>query len=121
MDRTTVRIPSFGSTGHRAMEWLSALALVAIVTGVTLCVVVLLAVRALRRSLGEGVVRQAHQIKRLVEAVSVLNQQQQSAHARIQVLADANRRLGEELVALYERVGESDGTPRPSGAPRVLN
>ncbi len=104
------------------MEWLTALAIVAIVAGTTIAVVVLLAVRALRRSLNDGALRQAHQIKRLVETVASLNQQQQSAQTKIQVLAEATRRQSEELAALYERIGEGDGGLRASGArPRLLN
>ena len=103
------------------MEWLTAFAIIAMVTGITITVVVLLAVRSLRRTLNESALRQAHQIKRLVETVALLNQQQQSAQSKIQVLAEANRRLGEELVALYERVGEGDGGVRVSSAPRLLN
>jgi len=103
------------------MEWLTALAIVSIVTGVTIATVVLLAVRTLRRTLQDGALRQAHQIKRLVETVSLLNQQQQNAQARIQVLVDANRRLGEELVTLYERMGDGDGPSRPASSTRLLN
>lgn len=103
------------------MEWLTALALVSIVTGITITAVVLVAVRALRRTLQDGALRQAHQIKRLVETVALLNQQQRDAQARIQVLADANRRLGEELVTLYQRVGEGDGPSRQATVSRLLN
>lgn len=103
------------------MEWLGALAIISIVTGLTMTGVVLLVVRTLRRTLQEGTVRQAQQIKRLGEMVNALNQQQQSAQARIQVLADANRRLGEELIALYERMGEGETPSRPAGASRLLN
>ncbi len=103
------------------MEWLTALALVAIVTGITITVVVLMAVRTLRRTLDDGALRQGHQIKRLVETVSLLNQQQQSAQTKIQVLVEANRRLGEEVTALYERVGESEGGVRRTVTPRLLN
>ncbi len=103
------------------MEWLTALAVVAIVAGITISVVVLLAVRALRRTLNDGALRQAHQIKRLVETVTLLNQQQQSAQAKIQALAATNHRLGEELTALYERMGETEGGQRPAHAPRLLN
>jgi FtsZ-binding cell division protein ZapB len=83
--------------------------------------VVLLAVRTLRRSLDDGALRQAHQIKRLVETVTLLSQQQQSAQTRIQSLAEANRRLGEEVTALYERIGDGEGGGRSSGTPRLLN
>jgi DNA anti-recombination protein RmuC len=103
------------------MEWLSALAIVTIVAGVTLTTVVLFAVRALRRTLNDGALRQAHQIKRLTDAVATLNQQQQSAQTRIQALGEANRRMSDELAALYERMGEGELPTRASGAPRLLN
>ena len=103
------------------MEWVTTLAFVALVTGITITVVVLLAVRTLRRTLDEGALRQAHQIKTLVEAVTTLNQQQQNAQAKIQGLLEANRRLGQEVVALYERFGEGDGPTRPTTTPRLLN
>ena len=101
------------------MEWLGALAVVSIVSGITIAVVVLLAVRSLRGTLNEGALRQAQQIKRLIETVTLLNQQQQSAHQKIQLLAETNRQLGEELSALYERVGEVE--PEPETTPRLLN
>ena len=103
------------------MEWLGALAIVSIVSGATIAIVVLLAVRSLRATLNEGALRQAQQIKRLIETVALLNQQQQSAHQKIQVLAEANRQLGEELAALYERMGEGEGEPEPPAAQRLLN
>jgi DNA anti-recombination protein RmuC len=103
------------------MEWVTTLAFVALVTGITITVVVLLAVRTLRRTLDEGTLRQAHQIKTLVEAVTTLNQQQQNAQAKIQGLLEANRRLSQEVTALYERFGESDGPTRPTTTPRLLN
>ncbi len=101
------------------MEWLAAVAIVSIVSGVTIAVVVLLAVRSLRGSLNDGAVRQSQQIKRLIETVTVLGQQQQSAHQKLQVLAETDRQLGEELTALYERISE-DGAKRPT-QPRRLN
>ena len=101
------------------MEWLGALAVVSIVSGVTITIVVLLAVRSLRRTLNEGSLRQAQQIKRLVETVTLLNQQQQSAHQKIQLLAETNRQLGEEMTALYERMGES--APEAPTPQRFLN
>ncbi len=101
------------------MEWLGALAIVSIVSGVTIAVVVLLAVRSLRRTLNEGVLRQAQQIKRLIETVTLLNQQQQSAQQKIQLLAETNRQLGEEMSALYERMGEAE--PEPPTTQRLLN
>ncbi|MEI8395329.1 MAG: hypothetical protein WCF85_11370 [Rhodospirillaceae bacterium] len=103
------------------MQWLTALALITIVSGITISVVVLLAVRALRRTLNEGALQQAHQIKRLVESVAQLHRQQESARTKIQVLVEANRRLADELALLYERVGEGDGISRSPGVPRLLN
>jgi len=101
------------------MSWTTALAIVAIAAGATLSVIVLLAIGSLRRSLNDGTVRQAQQIKRLVETVAVLHQQQQNANARIQLLAEANRKLTEELSALVERVGEGSGVS--VGSHRVLH
>ncbi len=101
------------------MGWLGALAVVSIVSGTTIAVVVLLAVRSLRTTLNEGALRQAQQIKRLVETVTLLNQQQQNAHQKIQLLAETNQRLGEELAALYERIGEGEPTSPPTQ--RYLN
>ena len=101
------------------MGWLEALAIISIVSGITFTVVVLLAVRTLRRSLDEGGLRQAQQIKRLIETVTLLNQQQQSAHQKIQLLAETNRRLGVEVTALYERMGE--GAPEALPTQRLLN
>lgn len=90
------------------MTWITGLAIFSIVAGVTLSIVVLVAIGSLRRSLNEGALRQGQQIKRLIETVSVLHQQQQSSNARIQVLAEANRKLAEQLAALGERVGDSE-------------
>lgn len=101
------------------MSWTTALAIIAIAAGASLSIVVLLAISSLRRSLNEGSVRQAQQIKRLVETVAVLHQQQQNANARIQLLAEANRKLAEELSALVERV--SDGNGISVGSHRVLH
>ncbi|MEI6558412.1 MAG: hypothetical protein WCO00_08370 [Rhodospirillaceae bacterium] len=101
------------------MEWLAALAIVSIVSGITIAVVVLLAVRSLRRTLNDGALKQAHQIKRLVETVGLLSQQQQNAHQKIQLLAETDRQLGEELTVLYERMGE--GEPATAVTPRLLN
>ncbi len=101
------------------MEWLGALAVVSIVSGITIAVVVLLAVRSLRVTLNDGALRQTQQIKRLIETVTLLNQQQQSAHQKIQLLAETNHQLGEELAALYERMGE--GEPASAPTPRLLN
>lgn len=92
------------------MDWVSTLAVAAIVTGVTITAVVLLALAALRRNLDDTVVKQAHQIKRLTEAVNALTQQQQVHQTRIQELLDANRRLS-----------EGDGDGRLGGSARLLH
>ena len=106
------------------MEWLTALAVVTIVAGITITVVVLLAVRALRHSLQENALRQAQQLRRLAESVAALHQQQQSAHQRIQALAEADRRLAQDVVALAERVADGNEGEVGVGAltvPRLLN
>jgi len=101
------------------MSWLVGLAIFTMVTGVTLTLVGLMAVRSLRRTLLDGALRQAQQIRRLVETVSVLHQQQQNTQARVQLLAEANRKLTEELAVLSEQVGE--GTVRMRGPSRMLH
>lgn len=101
------------------VDWLTALSTVTIVAGVTISVVVLAAVGSIRRSLNEGTVRQAQQLRKLAETIAALSAQQQTAQARIQQLSDANRRLTEELAALGERLG--DGAQRPSGTARLLH
>ncbi|CAK0779154.1 conserved hypothetical protein [uncultured Gammaproteobacteria bacterium] len=103
------------------MDWISGLAIFTIVAGVTISVVVLLAVRRLRETLAEGAVRQGLQIKRLVETATMLYQQQQIAQERILGLTEANRKFAEELAALGERVADDDGPSRPGGAPRLLH
>ena len=55
----------------------------------------------------------------MIETVTLLNQPQQSAHQKIQLLAETNRRLGEEVTALYERMGE--GVPEVLSTQRLLN
>jgi len=82
-------------------------------------VVVLLAVRSLRRALSESPVRQAEQMRKLVEAVNQLHRQQQHAELRLQMLTDANRRLAADLAALGERIG--DGQPLADAPPRLLH
>lgn len=99
------------------MDWLTALAIIAIASGVTISVVVLVAVGSIRRSLNDGTLRQAQQIRRLTDAVASLSLQQQNDHGRIQALAEANRRLSEELSALGERVGDG----RAAGGQRLLH
>ncbi len=103
------------------MSWVTALATFGMVAGITLCIVVLAAIASLRKSLGEGALRQAQQIKRLVETVAVLHQQQQNANARIQILTESNRRLAEEVSALQERVGDAEGMIVPGGSARLLH
>lgn len=102
------------------MDWVTALAVMASVSGLTITVVVLASLSALKRNLDDTVVKQAQQIKRLTEAVGALTQQQQQQQTRIQGLTDANRRLTDELIALAERLGDGDGT-RPGGTPRQLH
>lgn len=103
------------------MDWLTALSIVSIVAGVTISVVVLVAVGSIRRSLNEGMARQAQQVKKLAETVATLSTQQQNAQARIQQLSDANRKMAEELAALGERLGDADSAPRHSGNARLLH
>ena len=103
------------------MDWVSALAIVALAAGATIGVVVLAAVGSIRRSLNEGTSRQAQQIKRLAENVAALTAQQQAADARIQALTDANRRLSGDLAALGERLADADAAVRPGGAQRLLH
>jgi ABC-type lipoprotein release transport system permease subunit len=103
------------------MDWVTALAIVSIVAGVTISVVVLVAVGSIRRSLNEGTLRQAQQLKRLGESVVTLTAEQQAAQLRIQTLSDANRRLSEELAALGERLADGDSLRGPGGSARLLH
>ena len=103
------------------MDWLTGLAIVTIVAGVTISVVVLVAVGSIRRSLNEGTVRQAQQVKRLAETVSALTADQQAAQLRIQSLTESNRRLSEELAALGERLADGDALRGPGGSARLLH
>ena len=103
------------------MDWFTALAIVSIVAGVTISVVVLVAVGSIRRSLNEGTLRQAQQVKRLAESVATLTAEQQAAQIRIQTLSDANRRLSEELAALGERLADGDTMRGPGGSARLLH
>lgn len=103
------------------MDWVTALAIVSIVAGVTISVVVLVAVGSIRRSLNEGTLRQAQQVKRLTENVAALTAELQAAQTRIQILSDANRRLSEELAALGERLADGDTLRGPGGSARLLH
>ncbi|WP_431854822.1 hypothetical protein [Azospirillum sp.] len=103
------------------MNWVTGLAIVSIVAGVTISVVVLVAVGSIRRSLNEGTVRQAQQVKRLAESVAALTADQQAAQLRIQSLTDSNRRLSEELAALGERLADGDALRGPGGSARLLH
>lgn len=103
------------------MDWVSALAIVTIVVGLSTTLAVLLALGALRQSFNETTTRQSQQIKRLAENVTTLNQQQQAAQVKIQVLTEANRKLAEDLATIGERIGDGDGATRPAGTPRLLH
>lgn len=103
------------------MDWVSALAIVTIVVGLSTTVAVLLALGALRQSFDETTTRQSQQIKRLAENVTTLNQQQQAAQLRIQVLTEANRKLADDLTTIGERISDGDGPSRPAGTPRLLH
>ncbi|MBI1208626.1 MAG: hypothetical protein GC191_15245 [Azospirillum sp.] len=101
------------------MDWYSALAVFAIAAAITITVVVLLAVRSLRRSLDDGPLKQANQMRRLIETVATLSQQQQDADAKILRLAEAHRKLAEDLAAMGERLGE--GGTAAANASRVIH
>ena len=103
------------------MDWVTALAIISIVAGVTISVVVLVAVGSIRRSLNEGALRQTQQVKRLAESVAALTAEQQAAQTRIQTLSDANRRLTEELAALGERLADGDALRGSGGSARLLH
>lgn len=103
------------------MGWLTALSIVTIAAGVTISLVVLVAVGSIRRSLNESSARQAQQTRKLAESVASLNAQQQQAQARIEQLADANRKLTETLAALGERMGDTDPARRSGGNARLLH
>lgn len=119
--------PAVGLTGGgnrrklRAMDWLTGFSIVAIATGVTISVVVLMAVGSIRRSLNEGASRQSQQIRKLTETVASLSAQQQAAQTRIQQLTDANRKLTEEFNALGERLSDADTVQRVSGSVKLLH
>lgn len=101
------------------MDWLTAVAVVTICAGVTISVVVLVAVGSIRRSLNEGGVRQTQQLRILTDKVAALTRQNLDAHARIDALTEANRRLAGQLAALGERDGDTG--ERPGGGARILH
>ncbi len=103
------------------MDWVTVLAIISIAAGVTISVVVLVAVGSIRRSHNEGALRQAQQMKRLAESVAALTAEQQAAQARIQTLSDANRRVTEELAALGERLADGDALRGSGGSARLLH
>lgn len=103
------------------MDWLTGFSIVAIATGVTISVVVLVAVGSIRRSLNEGASRQSQQIRKLTETVATLSAQQQAAQTRLQQLTDANRKLTEEFNALGERLSDADTVQRVSGSVKLLH
>lgn len=103
------------------MDWLTGFSIVAIVAGVTISVVVLVAVGSIRRSLNAGAARQSQQIKKLSETVASLSSQQQAAQARIQQLTDSNRKLIEEFNALGERLSDAETVQRVSGSVKLLH
>lgn len=102
------------------MDWLTAFLIFTLFSSIGLSLVVLSAMRTVRRSLLESALRQAQQMKRLVETVATLHEQQQTAEARIQVLAEANRKLNEEVTSLSDQVNCGDGR-RPRGTSRLLH
>ncbi|HYG91298.1 MAG TPA: hypothetical protein VD978_34150 [Azospirillum sp.] len=103
------------------MNWVTALAIVCIVAGVTISLVVLVAVGSIRHSLNEANLRQAQQMKRLAESVAALTAQQQAAQTRIQTLTDANRHLSDKLAALGERLADNEAAHRSGGSARLLH
>ncbi|MCG5239759.1 hypothetical protein [Azospirillum doebereinerae] len=103
------------------MDWLTGFSIVAIAAGVTISVVVLVAVGSIRRSLNEGATRHSQQIKRLTETVATLSAQQSAAQTRIQQLADANRKLTEQFNALGERLSDADTVQRVSSGVKLLH
>lgn len=103
------------------MDWFTGISIVALVAGVTVSIVVLVAVGSIRRSLNEAAARQSQQIRKLTETVATLSQQQQAAQTRIQQLTDANRKLSDELSALGERLNDADTVQRVAGTARLLH
>ena len=90
------------------MDWFTGINIVAIAAGVTISLVVLVAVGSIRRSLNEAAARQSQQIRKLTETVATLSAQHQAAQTRIQQLTDANRKMSDELTALGERLSDAD-------------
>ncbi len=103
------------------MDWLTTFSIVAFVSGVTLSVVVLMAVGTVRRIINDSALRQTSHMKRMLDMIATLNAQQEEQQNQIQALTEANRRLGEQVAALGERVGDEQGLPRTAGAARMLH
>ncbi|KAA0583270.1 hypothetical protein FZ983_01245 [Azospirillum sp. B21] len=103
------------------MDWFTGIGIVAIAAGVTISLVVLVAVGSIRRSLNEASARQSRQIRKLTETVATLSAQHQAAQTRIQQLTDANRKMSDELTALGERLSDADTVQRVSGTARLLH
>lgn len=104
------------------MDWFTGISIVAIAAGVTISLVVLVAVGSIRRSQNEAAARQSRQIHKLTETVATLSQQQQqAAQTRIQQLTEANRKLSDELSALGERLSDADTVQRVAGTARLLH
>ncbi len=103
------------------MDWITALAIVCITAGVTISVVVLVAVGSIRRSLNETSLRHALHIKRLSESIATLTSQQQAAQADIQALSTANRHLSDTVAALNERLADGEVVRRSGGPARLLH
>ncbi|WP_083896900.1 hypothetical protein [Azospirillum sp. B506] len=103
------------------MDWFTGISIVAIAAGLTISLVVLVAVGSIRRSQNEAAARQSQQIRKLTETVAALSQQQQAAQTRIQQLTDANRKLSDELSALGERLSDADTAQRVAGTARLLH
>ncbi|WP_448203141.1 hypothetical protein [Azospirillum sp. sgz302134] len=106
------------TTGGFPADWLMV---VCTMLAAVVAVAALAAVGSIRRSLNESLARQAQQNLRLAETVAALNARQQAAQDRIQQLTDANRKLGEELAALGERLGDTDSAPRTTSTARLLH
>ncbi|MBK1841571.1 hypothetical protein JHL17_29640 [Azospirillum sp. YIM B02556] len=103
------------------MDWFTGISIVAIAAGVTISLVVLVAVGSIRRGLNEAAARQSQQIRKLTETVATISQQQQAAQTRIQQLTEANRKLTDDLSALGERLTDADTVKRMAGTIRLLH
>lgn len=103
------------------MDWFTGIGIFGILAGVTISLVVLVAVGSIRRSLNEASARQSQQIRKLTETVVTLSAQHQTAQTRIQQLTDANRRLSDELTAIGERLSDADAVRRAAGTARLLH